>query len=258
LIVTTALDPEARRHALALQHPDPQQLWFQITEIFGERTYLQHGVRVAEDDVVFDVGANAGVAAVFFAGVARAKRVHSFEPVEPIFEILKRNTASYPACVPHMVALGARAGTSEITYYPRADAMSGLFADPARDAALVDRVMANKGVRKDARKRQLRGRYEGRTVACTVKTLSEVIREMAEPEIGLLKIDVERAELDVLRGLADDDWPRVRQLVAEVHNETNRRNEFEAALSSHGFRTTWVKPPIMAGTGVELVYAVRS
>ena len=53
---------------MALQHPDPQQLWFQITEIFGERTYLQHGVRVAEDDVVFDVGANAGVAAVFFAG----------------------------------------------------------------------------------------------------------------------------------------------------------------------------------------------
>src|SRR4029079_7325533 len=49
LIVTTPLDPEARRHALALQHPDPQQLWFQITEIFGERTYLQHGVRVAED-----------------------------------------------------------------------------------------------------------------------------------------------------------------------------------------------------------------
>ncbi len=118
--------------------------------------------------------------------------------------------------------------------------------------------MANKGVRRDARKRQLRGRYEGRTVACTVKTLSEVIREMAEPEIGLLKIDVERAELDVLRGLADDDWPRVRQLVAEVHDETNRRNEFEDVLSSHGFRTTWVKPPIMAGTGVELVYAVRS
>lgn len=33
-----------------------------------------------------------------------------------------------------------------------------------------------------------------------------------------MKVDVERAELDVLRSIADQDWPKIRQLVMEVHD----------------------------------------
>lgn len=36
--------------------------------------------------------------------------------------------------------------------------------------------------------------------------------------VDLLKVDVERAELDVLRSIADQDWPKIRQLVMEVHD----------------------------------------
>jgi hypothetical protein len=35
-------------------------------------------------------------------------------------------------------------------------------------------------------------------------------------EVGLLKINVERAEWDVLAGIADRDWPKVTPLHAPV------------------------------------------
>ena len=79
-----------------LVHHDPRQLWFQIAEIFNERTYVQHGVDVTRGDVVFDLGANVGVAATFFASVCHARRVYSFEPIEPIFELLRENTRTLP------------------------------------------------------------------------------------------------------------------------------------------------------------------
>lgn len=36
--------------------------------------------------------------------------------------------------------------------------------------------------------------------------------------IDLLKIDVERAEMAVLRGVSDEHWQRIRQVVMEVHD----------------------------------------
>ena len=55
---------DARR---LLDHPDPSQLLFQLKEIFDDRCYLHHGVALEPGAVVLDVGANVGVAAVFFA-----------------------------------------------------------------------------------------------------------------------------------------------------------------------------------------------
>ncbi len=240
-----------------LVHHDPRQLWFQIAEIFNERTYVQHGVDVTRGDVVFDLGANVGVAATFFASVCHARRVYSFEPIEPIFELLRENTKPYPGCISKMRAIGNRSGSHEITYYPNADAMSGLYAEPDRDASLVDRVLRNRGVADDERRDQLHGRYRPVRLRCDMSTLSEVIDESGEASIDLLKIDVERSELDVLRGLSDEDWPKVRQIVAEVHDEADRVAQFDRILVDWGFVTTWDQAVNMRGTGVWVVYAKR-
>lgn len=244
--------PQSRLH-----HPEPQQLWFQIVETFEDLTYLQHGVEVGEGDVVFDVGANVGVAAVFFAAACKVGRVHSFEPIPPIFELLELNTRPYPACRNHMCAIGRRNGTANVTYYPHADAMSGLHADPERDAAVVDRVLANQGVDESERIRLQEGRYEAIPMECRVRSLSDVIGECPEERIDLLKIDVERSELDVLKGIGESDWPRIRQVVAEVHDIAGRPAEFDRILDARGYLTAWEQPAMMEGTGVQVVYAVR-
>ncbi len=97
--------------------------------------YLQRGISVGEGDVVLDVGANVGVAAIFFASVCRAGVVHSFEPVAPVFELLSENIRQFSACRAHPYGLSRASGEAEITYYPGASAMSGLYADPSPTAS---------------------------------------------------------------------------------------------------------------------------
>ncbi len=94
----------------ALTHDDPSQLLFQIGEIAGERCYERHGVEVRPGATVLDVGANVGVAAAHFALNCGAGRVHCFEPVGPVVELLERNVAPLAACVVHPYGLAATDG----------------------------------------------------------------------------------------------------------------------------------------------------
>jgi FkbM family methyltransferase len=108
------------------------------------RTYS--GVEVPEGDVVLDVGANVGVAAAFFASECSAGLVHSFEPVTPIFRMLNANLRHFPACVGHNYGLSSFSRRAAITFYPNADAMSGLYADANDDGARVRTYMLNHGM----------------------------------------------------------------------------------------------------------------
>jgi 31-O-methyltransferase len=243
--------------ARALRHHDPSQLWFQLEEIVEQRSYLRHGVRIRDGDVVLDVGANVGVAAIFFASECRAGLVHSFEPVAPLFELLRENVAPFSACVPHAYGLGSKPEQARITYYPGAAAMSGLHADPEADRNLVRTVMLNSGVAEQEAEETLEGRYRAESLTCELRTLSSVLREQELDHVDLLKIDVERAELDVLRGLQDEDWPLIRQIVVEVHDQGGRGGLVAKELRRRGFRLAVEQEPLMQGTDVHVVYATR-
>ena len=59
----------------------------------------------------------------------------------------------------------------------------------------------------------LAGRFIGETFQCQFRTLSEVMREHNVERIDLLKIDVEKSELDVLNGIGPSEWKKIDQLV---------------------------------------------
>ena len=181
----------------------------------------------------------------------------SFEPILPIYRLLRRNTAQYPQCTTEMCAIGTRSGPAEITYYPHADAMSGFHADSKRDSELVERVLSNLGVSAENRRDELAGKYEPRKLMCRIKTLSEVIRERGVARIDLLKIDVERSEMEVLNGIERSHWPMIKQVVAEVHDDGDRVEEIDRVLASHGLISTWGQESCMSGTDVRVVYARR-
>lgn len=252
-------DRETRVGTLAamLRHPDPSQLLFQVAEIAGDLTYLRHGIEVHEGDVVLDVGANVGVAAAFFAEQCGAATVHSFEPVAPIFEVLSANVRHLSACVLHAYGLSANATSTTITYYPGASAMSGLYAEPARDRDLVLTVLTQQGLSRPEAEAQLAGRYEPQTLTCELRTLSSFLNASGPPRVDLLKIDVERAELDVLRGIDDKDWPRIRQVAMEVHDEGGRAATVARILRERGFVVARDQELPMRGTAVAMLYARR-
>lgn len=240
-----------------IRHRDPSQLLFQIKEIFGERTYLRHGVDVGPGDIVFDVGANVGVAATFFAGECEVATVHSFEPVGSIFEMLVENVGALPACRPHRFGLSDRPGEVEFTYYPGAAAMSSRYADPERDRQMVREVLIGMGVEPAEADVRLEGDFDSRSVSCEMKTLSTFMEEESIERVDLLKIDVERAEADVFKGVSGQDWPKIRQVVAEVHDIDGRLADLSELLEKRGFRVCADQEEMMRSTNVNMIYAVR-
>lgn len=65
-----------------------------------------------------------------------------------------------------------------------------------------------------------------------VATVSSIMARLQLPHVDVLKVDVEGDELDVLRGVDGDDWPKVRQVVAEVHDVSGRLQAVVDLLSS--------------------------
>ena len=98
----TARDSRINSLKALLRHPDPPQLWYQLDEIVESRIYLRHGIEVSEGDVVFDVGANVGVAAAFFAEECGARcRPQLRAGAGRSSSSCARTCGKFPDCIPH-------------------------------------------------------------------------------------------------------------------------------------------------------------
>lgn len=73
-----------------------------------------------------------------------------------------------------------------------------------------------------------------RHFTCQMTTVSEIVQQHNLCGIDLLKIDVERAELDVLMGIADQDWQQISQLVIEVHDIDGRLDVVSRLVRTKG------------------------
>lgn len=72
-------------------------------------------------------------------------------------------------------------------------------------------------------------------VQCELRRLSEVLAgEEVGPIIDVLKIDVEGAELDVLRGISAEDWAKVQVAVIEVHDKNGNLAPVREILCANG------------------------
>ena len=77
--------------------------------------------------------------------------------------------------------------------------------------------------------------------------------------VDLLKIDIERAELAALNGIAMSDWPKIQQVVLEVHDVADRLAAVKSLLMEKaGLHLTAVEQdPSLQGTTLYNVYACR-
>ena len=100
--------------------------------------------------------------------------------------------------------------------------MSGLYADPYRDRAIAELVLINFGATIEHAKGRIADRYDAQTLSCALRASSKRCARNRIERIDLLKIDVERAELDVLDGIELPDWQNIAQIVIEVHDEGAR------------------------------------
>jgi 31-O-methyltransferase len=226
-------------------------------EIFKEQTYLRHGIRIDPEACVVDAGANIGLFSVFAHRQAPGVRILAIEPMLPTVECLRRNLDLHGVDATIVaVALSRCDGDTEMTFYPNSPASSGAYAEVLRQEAVTRSVLAASGVPDSLAAEVLDSRFEATRQHCPQRTLSTLIREHGVEAIDLLKIDVEGSEVDVLDGIEHDDWPRIRQIVIEVH-DAPRLAGVSSLLRDRGFSVISEQPAQLRGTALQMVYAVR-
>lgn len=252
---------------------NPHETRYLYDEIFLQQVYLRDGVRLRRGATVFDVGANIGMFSLFVHAVCPDAVIHAFEPVPSVTEALRTNIATFdvPATVyPHGLAAGA--GQVAFTYYPGYAMMSGHqeYADPDAERAVIKRFLSNerdkgeadRGALLDRVDELLDVRFAGEQLTVQVRPLSDVIDEVEPGRIDLLKIDVQRAEADVLAGVQERHWPLIDQVAMEVHDGVGtptegRLDELIAFFEERGFTVVTGQDDLLAGTDRYTLHAVR-
>lgn len=236
-------------------------------DIFELRSYVKQGIRIPDGGCVFDVGANIGMFTLFASREARDVQIYSFEPAPPLFAHLSHNVALHkvPARL-FNVGLSNAERTAEFTFYPNSSGMSSFHADLDEEKDVLRAIMKNQRQRGEAESHQsempdeelLDARFSSQTLQCRLRRLTDVIAETKVERIDLLKVDVQKCEHEVLAGLADRDWPKIRQIAIEVHDMEGRLAHLCGLLSQKGFRVIAEQDPLYAGTNIHNLYAVRS
>lgn len=255
----------------------PEEVEFLYTDV---QSYLSNGIELHPGDTVFDVGANIGLFTLWVNQTCNNNvNIYAFEPIPVIFEVLKANVKRWNPEKIKVLDCGLAESSKTITfvYYPNATFRSRLAQDSAGEQEDKDHVkymfMNNT---KDALKsvrwlrwlppflreilvdKKIENMFETEEVTCQLKTISEIIREQDIPQIDLLKIDAEKCELDVILGIEEQDWPKIKQVVAEVHDLDSRVEKMTALLKENGFsKITVEQEPMFQGSTVCNLYALR-
>ncbi|KAE8159363.1 S-adenosyl-L-methionine-dependent methyltransferase [Aspergillus tamarii] len=203
-------------------------------EIFEDDEY--DGFELPKAPFIVDVGANIGLFSLHMKEKYPDSKIIAFEPAPENFEALNRNLAH------HMVsnveaypyALGTEACSAAFTYFPGAPGNSTL--NMAEKECLIQIFKENyeKTLGNDIFK-------DTKQIMVPVNRLSYFLGQYHSnvETIDLLKIDVEGTEFEVLGGIDDADWGKVRNIVLEVSDLKGYLDKVKLLLETKGFTVTY-------------------
>ena len=242
-------------------------------EIYEDEPYLREGLSVRSNDVVIDIGGNIGLWSLFILDQVPDIRLIAVEPIPQIFEALQENLTDYQPPESSLtllnIGLAEKERNAEFNFYPRVvsastatpfdlDQQVTYYMEKPRKG--VARLVPS-GLRAWFVRHMLRWLYSPKKVQCRLKTLSQVIKDLQLDHIDFVKMDAENAEREVIAGIADEDWPRIRQLSIEVHTNIpggeTLMEDLTHLLQSKGFSVTADLHSRFSEVGVHMLYAKR-
>ncbi|MBD2435190.1 non-ribosomal peptide synthetase [Nostoc sp. FACHB-110] len=253
-------------NGMMIAHLNKNETEFVYKELWEEETYLKHGITINEGDCIFDVGANIGMFTLFVGQLRKDVSIYAFEPIPPVFDLLRINAQSYGLNVKLFnLGLSRETKSDTFTYYPQVSVISGRFADTEQEREVIksfllkqQSTVANETVlSSQAIDELLTERLQSQQFTCHLRTISDVISEHSVEKIDLLKIDVEKSERDVLSGIQPQDWQKIQQIVVEVHNINGTLEEIATLLKEHGYDLTIEQDTLLENTALYNIYARR-
>jgi FkbM family methyltransferase len=243
--------------------------------------YFSNGLQLKPGDTVFDVGAHIGLFTLAaYERCERNLKVYAFEPMQATFEALRLNLGRYDQkeqLKAFPFGLSSSSEAVSFAYYPHAPSLSTAYHNEEAELKMVKEATLNNIIYLDEAPLRLRclrwvpsfllslilhyplkRTLSLKTVTCQMQTLSQFLRDHRIGRIDLLKVDAEKAELEIFRGIEAQDWPKIQQVVVDVHNLNQRLEVMTALLQQYGLRKIVVgQPSTVKNLGIFTVHAMR-
>lgn len=183
-----------------------------FNEVIRQQVYRDVFSRVEHCETVIDLGANIGLAALYFARHYATCRVFAVEPNPDTHRILTANLRE-------LVEKG-RCRTLRAAVWSSEKA---LVADRSHPREHFSAFATKEASPEDG--------AEERIVALTIQ---QIIRAAGFTRVDLLKVDIEGAEVELFKG--DLDWLRdVNSIAIEFHGGSRKECNFDEIMGQYGF-----------------------
>jgi FkbH-like protein/FkbM family methyltransferase len=254
-------------NGLEIAHLNQYETDYLYKEIFEDRCYLKHGIRLRDGDTVVDIGANIGMFSLFVLANCANARVFALEPAPVVYDLLRANADAYGSNL-RALNLGAadKPGSATLTFYEESSVFSGFHPDDAEDLSAVQAVVRNMlrgstpagGSIERYVQELTAGRLRRTSQECAMTSVSALMREQGIDRVNLLKIDAEKSELAIVRGIDEGDWAKIDQIVIEVHDRSQQAvRQIERMLAEKGYRCAVECEALLEDSGLYNVYATR-
>ena len=203
-------------------------------EVFLKKDY---GVNFNTDAILIDIGLNRGIASLFFATYTNIKKIYSFEPFKPTFELAKKNLGLNPQLSEKINAfnfgLGKEDTTLELPYMGQATGGMSTTHDVCKSEKNTKKETV---IFKDA-----------------AKEIAPILKENKDKHI-IVKCDCEGAEFEIFERLNQKNLIRDIDIVLMEYH-FNKPDKLVSILTENGFavRTKVLSKKMSTG----YVYAVR-
>ncbi len=215
-----ALSEKTQTHEIANRsidfRTDTFSEFMRFRDLAGERSVVKDLLKnLDSDDIFYDIGANVGTYTCFAAAELGPGRTVAFEPEPENVDALQKNLEINGLGAEIVqVALSNTNGTVDL-------ALTGNEAGEGEHSIVTD--------------------DNGQTIEVETIRGDLVIKKRGLPKPTVIKIDVEGAELEVLRGLSSTIQESCRYIYCEIHDDKldgfdQTRSDVESLLTDLGFQ----------------------
>jgi len=243
-------------NGLTISNVNPSETVSLYQEIFTDNIYFKNGIELNDDSIVFDIGANIGLFSLQLGLINPNLTIYAFEPFDILCDCIERNKQIYDLNVKICrVGLSDSSGIKKFSFFDKVTSMSTYHYNENEHLALIKSTFTVDS--QEALDIVIREKLNHKNVDCNVETISDQIHRHDLGKIDLLKIDAEGAELDILRGIAENHWDLIKQVVVEVNDVDNNLEKILFLLESKGFNLITDKLLMYKDVNLYMIYASR-
>jgi len=186
---------------------------FTFQEIVKGEIYKSVAALVPSCETIIDLGANIGLAALYFTTTYPRSRVFAVEPNPSSHELLELNLQD-------LIRVGRCKTLQAAVWSHPSSVVSAATSEPDHYSMFAVRAMRD-------------GEETGDSIVGL--TMQTIVDRSGFGAIDLLKVDIEGAEVQLFSG--DTDWlRRVAAIAIEFHGSSRRDICFDQLMSRYGFR----------------------